>query len=70
LIDAQKRAYRIADNKLTENGDWDINLLAIEFSDLEKLDIDFPLDITGFDNIEIDNLLNPPVSDPKLNNIL
>lgn len=70
MIDAQKRAYRIADNKLTENGDWDINLLAIEFSDLEKLDIDFPLDITGFDNIEIDNLLNPPVSDPKLNNIL
>ncbi|MDR1160408.1 MAG: ParB N-terminal domain-containing protein [Syntrophomonadaceae bacterium] len=69
LTEAQKRAYRIADNKLTENGDWDINILALEFSDLEKLDLDFSLDITGFDNIEIDNLLNPPVSDLKLNNI-
>jgi hypothetical protein len=45
LTEAQKRAYRIADNKLTENGDWDIDFLALEFSDLEKLDLDFRLDI-------------------------
>lgn len=69
LTDAQKRAYRIADNKLTENGEWDTDLLILEFSDLEKLNLDFALDITGFDNVEIDNLLNPATSDPKLNNI-
>ncbi|MEA4967456.1 MAG: DNA methyltransferase [Bacteroidaceae bacterium] len=69
LTEAQKRAYRIADNKLTENGAWDINLLTLEFSELEKLDLDFELDLTGFDNIEIDNLLHPVIPDSKLNNI-
>lgn len=58
LSEAQKKAYRIADNKLTENGEWDVDLLKLEFMDLEKLDIDFPIDITGFDTADIDVLLD------------
>lgn len=63
LSDAQKRAYRIADNKLTENGLWDYDLLKLELSDLEKLDIDFSLDITGFDLIDIDVILDPGLTE-------
>src|SRR3981189_436593 len=35
--DAQKRAYAIADNKLTLNGAWDEELLGLEIGELEGL---------------------------------
>src|SRR5574344_419803 len=63
LNDAQKKAYRIADNKLTENGQWDIDLLKLEFSELEKLSLDFSLDITGFDIADIDIILDDSLTD-------
>lgn len=56
--DAQKRAYRIADNKLTLNGEWDEALLAGELADLQALD--FSLDLTGFDPEELDSILVVP----------
>lgn len=63
LSEAQKRAYRIADNKLTENGQWDYDLLKLELSDLEKLELDFSLDITGFDLVDIDVILDPGLTE-------
>ena len=54
LTQSQKRAYRIADNKLTINGSWDENLLGLELKDLSELDLDFSLDVTGFSLPEID----------------
>ncbi|HBP26545.1 MAG TPA: DNA methylase N-4 [Alphaproteobacteria bacterium] len=66
LTDAQKRAYRIADNKLTELGKWSIELLHLEFTELSKLDLNFDLGITGFETGEIDLILDGDgVSDPK-----
>lgn len=66
LTDAQKRAYRIADNKLTELGKWSIDALNLEFMELAKLDLDFDLDITGFETAEIDLILDGDgASDPK-----
>lgn len=66
LTDAQKRAYRIADNKLTELGKWSVELLNLEFSELSNLDLDFNLEITGFETAEIDLILDGDgASDPK-----
>lgn len=49
--EAQKKAYVIADNKLALNADWDMELLGIELQELQELDFD--LELTGFDEDEI-----------------
>ncbi|MCF1432209.1 MAG: site-specific DNA-methyltransferase [Shewanella sp.] len=47
LNDEQKRAFRIADNRLCENGGgWDDELLILELSDLRELAMD--VELTGF----------------------
>ncbi|SIO49757.1 ParB-like nuclease domain-containing protein [Bradyrhizobium erythrophlei] len=48
--EAQKRAYLIADNKLTENGSWDQALLRIELNELATMGLD---GLTGFSEIEL-----------------
>jgi ParB-like chromosome segregation protein Spo0J len=48
--DAQKRAYLIADNKLTMNATWDEALLRIELGDLAQLGL---ADLTGFSETEL-----------------
>lgn len=53
--DAQKRAYIIADNKLALNAGWDDEMLKIELGELQ--DIDFDLSLTGFDDLELSNML-------------
>lgn len=55
LSPAQIKAYRIADNKTAEFAEWDDELLKIELEALEELD--FNLDLTGFDKSEIEKLL-------------
>lgn len=57
LNDAQKRAFLIADNKLTENSTFDQNLLAFHFKELSEADLNFDLDVTGFEVGEIDFLV-------------
>ena len=52
--EAQKRAYRIADNKLTESGQWDDHLLREELAELGG---EFPLDALGFEQSELDTFL-------------
>ena len=49
--DAQKRAYVLADNKLTLNAGWDEGLMRLEMSDLAGMGFDIPL--MGFDAEEI-----------------
>ena len=51
LTEAQKKAYRIVDNKTSELAEWDKELLKSEFLALQELDFD--LNLTGFDLDEI-----------------
>ena len=53
--DAKKRAYIIADNKLALNAGWDNEMLALELGELK--DLDFDLDLTGFNADEIAALM-------------
>ncbi len=55
LSPAQKRAYVIADNRLALDAGWDEELLAVELADLTASGFDLAL--TGFDDLELDNLL-------------
>lgn len=52
----EKRAYVLAENKLPELSVWDRDVLAEELRDLAAIDLDFDLEITGFDKIEIEVL--------------
>ena len=63
LTKAQVKAYRIADNKVSEYASWDDELLALEFEQLQELTYD--LELTGFDLDDIDNLLNPAEPEEK-----
>jgi len=55
LTEAQRRAYRIANNKLTELGTWDEGSLAAELQQL--LADDFDLSLVGLSDGQIDKLL-------------
>lgn len=55
LTEAQQRAYRLADNKLSELALWDEDLLKEELKDL--LDEDYDLSLTGFSDVDLTDLL-------------
>lgn len=57
LNEVQKKAYILADNKLAEKAEWDADLLKIELENLQGLELDFDLTLTGFETPEIDMLL-------------
>jgi hypothetical protein len=54
LTDAQKRAYRLADNKLALNSAWDEDLLRAEIAELRLLAFD--LDAAGFTALDLDQM--------------
>ena len=55
LDETKKKALRIADNQLALNAGWDLDLLAQEVQELELED--YGLDILGFDDKFLDELL-------------
>ena len=63
LTEAQKRAYILADNKISQNAGWDEDLLRIEITDLQGTDFDVAL--TGFEDYEITDLFAVQEEHPK-----
>jgi DNA modification methylase len=62
LSETQKRAYIIADNKLTELGGWDSEALSLELKDLQEAEFD--LDLLGFSDREIEALVGEAPLEP------
>jgi len=58
LSETQKRALRIADNKIALGAGWDLDVLKMELAELGTLDLDFDLSVTGFSTGELDVILN------------
>lgn len=55
LSDSQAKALVIADNQLALNAGWDLDLLKLE---IEELAVDeFDIDVLGFDDSELNNVL-------------
>src|SRR5271154_3142562 len=65
LTPAQVKAYRLMDNRAHEETDWDIDLLGPELEELR--DLDFDLELTGFDPNEIEDFLADPDLDKSAN---
>src|SRR5258706_10165941 len=58
LSEIQKRALRIADNKIALNAGWDLEILQLELSELALLDVDIDPTLTGFSTGEIDVIVS------------
>ncbi|MFR8038601.1 MAG: DNA modification methylase [Anaerovoracaceae bacterium] len=59
LNEEQVRAYRLADNKTAEMADWDFDMLDIELSNVEDID----MSSFGFDFSDFDDALDKVVED-------
>jgi ParB-like chromosome segregation protein Spo0J len=55
LTPEQARAYRIADNRVAENSEWDVDLLPIELGELREGGVD--LKLLGFTDKELTEYL-------------
>jgi DNA modification methylase len=55
LSPKEQRVLRLAVNRLAEKGEWDLDVLKIEFNELILTDA--PIEITGFSPAEIDHVI-------------
>jgi len=63
LTPNQIKAYRIADNKLASLAEWDEEMLSLELSDLQEVNIDF--ETIGFDDKEAQELIDQFSDNPE-----
>ena len=66
LTPAQIKAFRLSVNKIADISEWDYDLLAEELEQLQ--DADFELELIGFDDNELEKMLDFDLKDNDLNN--
>jgi DNA modification methylase len=69
LSEAKRRALMLADNRLAEIARWDRKLVAEQLRELSVAELDFDLEVIGFETGEIDLRIGeiegkPPTDDP------
>lgn len=52
LSEAEVKAFRLADNKVSELAEWDWSLLDTEIDELKNMDLDFDMEDFGFEDFE------------------
>lgn len=67
LTEAQVKAFRIADNKVSEFATWDEELLTVELEQLS--DMDFDLSFTGFEMDELKELMGEIEPEPDFDEL-
>jgi DNA modification methylase len=67
LTETQAKAYRLADNKLTDRSSWDDGKVAAQLKELSELVLDFDIEAIGFElpelDVRIQSLDDPDVVD-------
>jgi hypothetical protein len=72
LTEDAVRAYRLADNRLAELSGWDQEILEIELQHLSSVELDFNIEVIGWNHAELDVMLSEdddPESDPADENV-
>jgi ParB-like nuclease domain/DNA methylase len=60
LTEAKQKAFALADNKIAEWSEWDLEIVAKDLLELSSEPLNFDLDTLGFSSIEVDDLFTQP----------
>lgn len=61
LTSEAKAALALADNRLAELSSWDDDALGAALGELSSVELDFDVEVTGFDTVDLDRLLGDEV---------
>ena len=64
LNETEQRMLRLCLNRLQQLGEFNMKELRVELLQLSTIDIAHSIELTGFDHVEIDNIISQPPADP------
>jgi len=65
LTPEQKVGFALADDKIALNADWDLEQVQLLLQELSAQELNFDLEVTGFETAEIDLLIDGPTVSTK-----